>query len=139
MIDQQPVDTAVRRRRREARLGDGPRVCILFGQAHLENFVSVTGDWLKARGASDRLLEDHHLVGKRRDPKLTVPLCRNCHGDATESLATAGISMLAERDSRSRVATILDALAVFFEMLVNALRRWAHELRTNATPPAKHA
>jgi hypothetical protein len=46
--------------------------------------------------------------------------------------------MQTETDSRSRIASLLEALAVFFEMLVDALRRCAQQLRAEVTPPARH-
>ena len=139
MKDREPVKTAARRRRRDTRLGDGPRTCILCGHADLENLTHVTADWLTGHGTPRALLEEHHLVGKHHDAALTVPLCRNCHGNATERLAAAGVTMRAEPDSRWRVAIILEALAVFFEMLVIALRRWAHLLRSETPSAVPHA
>jgi hypothetical protein len=74
---------------------------------------------------SKRFLEDHHVVGESHDPILTVPLCRNCHYLATENLLLSDVSMLPEPNPVKRVAIILRGLAVHFEMLAEACRRWA--------------
>jgi hypothetical protein len=55
----------------------------------------------------------------------------NCHRRVTEGLAQTGISMRPEPEPRERVALMLDALALFFEFLVNSLRQWAEYLRKN--------
>ncbi len=75
------------------------------------------------------------MVGKNNDPNLVVSLCLNCHRTATEGLARAGVSMRSESDPIARVAQMLDALAAFFEMLVDVLRRWAELLRDRIGHP----
>lgn len=72
-----------------------------------------------------RLLEDHHVVGKNHDPNLVVFLCRNCHYKVTEGYLQAGIDMRYEPNTQKRIATMLKALAVFFELLAERLRQWA--------------
>jgi hypothetical protein len=133
-MDKNPIGTAVRSTRRNERLGGGEHACLLCGYSEPEALVSVTPEWLEAHGVPRRLLEEHHLVGRKRDGKLVALLCRNCHAKATEGLLQAGIGMQCERDPRTLVATMLDALAVFLEMLAAAVRRWAEMLRRTLSP-----
>ncbi len=139
MIDKDPIKTAVRNVRRNQRLGEGEHSCLLCGYAEPEGLVAVNTQWLESRGVPRRLLEDHHLVGWKRDGELTALLCRNCHAKATEGLLRAGISMQREPDPKELVAMMLDALAVFFEMLAAAVRRWAQMLREVNNPEAQNA
>lgn len=80
--------------------------------------------WLKDR-VPRRLLEEHHVVGENHDPNLVVLLCRNCHWKITEGNLQAGIDMQYEPDLQKRVATMLKAEAVFFEMFAESLWQWA--------------
>jgi hypothetical protein len=88
----------------------------------LEKLAGVTVGWLSK-------FEIHHVVGCNHDPELVVPICLNCHRAVAERLAQAGVSMDAIEEPRERVAMMLDALSTFFELLVEALRRWAASLR----------
>ena len=69
------------------------------------------------------------MVAAERDSAFVVPLCLNCHRTATEGLAQADIDMTCEADPRERVASMLEALAAFFELVIEALRRWAKTLK----------
>lgn len=126
-LDRDPIKTDTRRRRREDRFPDSNPRCVLCGHPNLEAIKSVTVGWLKSRG-----IELHHVVGRAREPDLVVPLCLNCHRRATEGLTQAGVEMIAETDTRLRVASTLDGLAAFFEMVVDALRKWAADLRKDS-------
>jgi hypothetical protein len=92
----------------------------------LECLTPVTLDWLEAHQV---LIEEHHVVGKKNDPDFVVPLCLNCHRLVTECLAQAGISMHRDPNPQKRVAVMLEALAVFLDMLAAAVRRWAALLK----------
>jgi len=81
-----------------------------------------------------RLLEEHHVVGRSHDRNLVVFLCRNCHFLAHGYLR-AGIDMRYKPNPQERVATMLKALAVFFELLAETLRQWAALLDTRAHAP----
>lgn len=133
MIDHNPIKTDVRRRKRQDRFDNADPRCIFCGYPEIEALTAVTLEWLKSHGSCvpKALTELHHVVGKKHDSDLVVPLCLNCHRLVTEDLARAGISMHPERDSKTLVALMLDALASFFELLVAALRRWAELLRAN--------
>jgi hypothetical protein len=95
--------------------------------------ICVTVRWVKARGVPTKslkkLLEDHHPHGRKHDPELTIPLCRNCHGECTESLLREDVSMRFERNPRERVARTLEAQAAFFEDFARAQRRLADRVR----------
>jgi hypothetical protein len=130
MIDNDPIATAGRRRRRQKRfLIDNP-TCLLCGEPNLECLTPVTLDWLKAHRV---LIEMHHAASEQNDPEFVVPVCLNCHRKVTEGLAQAGVSMRRESNPKTRVAVMLEALAVFLSMLADAVRRWAALLR-QSTP-----
>jgi hypothetical protein len=129
MNDQDPIKTAVRRRRKQERFGDVKPFCILCGNGTIETLARARLDWLEERIPPERLIELHHVVGENHDPNLVVPLCMNCHRVVTEGLARAGVSMLPEPEPGERVALMLDALAVFCQFLVDSLRKWAEFLR----------
>jgi hypothetical protein len=57
---------------------------------------------------------------------------------AGEDLLQEGIDMQPEQDPNALVASMLDALAVFLEALVAALRRWAQVLRGTKEGEAKN-
>jgi hypothetical protein len=126
MIDNDPIGTAGRRRRRQKRFSVENSVCRLCPESHLECLTAVTLDWLEAH---QFLIEEHHVAGKRNDPDFVVPLCLNCHRLVTEGLAQAGIGMHREPNPQKRVAVMLEALAVFLDMLAAAVRRWAALLK----------
>ncbi len=118
-MDCNPVKTAVRSTRRKRRLGNGEPVCLLCGYSEHTALTPVT----------KKFLQDHHVVGWKRDVELTSVLCRNCHALASEDLLQEDIDMQRESNPNALVASMLDALAVFLEALVAAVRRWAHILR----------
>jgi len=101
---------------------------MICGESNLETLIPLTPDWLEAHGVPRSLIEMHHPVGEAHDRELIVPLCRNCHAKATEGLMRAGISMRPGPDPKARVPLMLDALAVFLDMLAAAVRRWARVL-----------
>jgi hypothetical protein len=117
-MDRNPSATAARLMRRLKRLGPEP-VCVLCGYSNPFGLIPV----------KRKVLEDHHVVLKVHDSRLIVPICRNCHAEITERLQQEGISPYFEPDSGKRVALMLVALAVFFELLAPALRRWADSLK----------
>ena len=131
MMDQNPIKTDVRRRKRQERFGNLNPKCILCGCPELETLTPVSPGWLEAHG-----IEFHHVVAAERDSELVVPLCLNCHRTATEGLARADVSMTCEADPDIRVASMLRALAAFFVLVVDALRRWAKSLEDKDAPDA---
>jgi hypothetical protein len=116
-MDNNPIKTAVRRTAREAREDQG--ICALCGRK--DRLVHIP--------RKRRLIEDHHVSGRNHDSELTIPVCRHCHDQLTEGLLAAGVSMLFEPDPKVRVATILDADAVFFEQFAKSQRRLSALLR----------
>ena len=131
-MDQNPIKTDGRRRRRQERFGNLNPKCVLCGCPELETFTPVSPGWLEAHG-----IEFHHVVAADRDSELVVPLCLNCHRTATEELAQADIDMICETDPDKRVASMLKALAAFLEQVVDALRRWAKTLEEGDPPDAQ--
>ena len=83
------------------------------------------------KGVPGHLFEEHHIVGVKHDPELTILICRNCHAKVTEGLLRAGVSMRPEPDPVKRLVHMLDAQAVLFEKLTDAQKRWAEQLRNH--------
>jgi hypothetical protein len=129
MTEQTGIKTARRRRLKQERFGTLNPVCVLCGNGEIERFTAKPLGWLEERIPPERLIELHHVAGQNHDPNLVVPLCMNCHRTVTEGLARAGVSMRPQPEPREQIATILEALAVFFEYLVDSLRKWAEYLR----------
>ena len=112
-----PIASAVRQAKRAQRIGTDA-ACVRCGYRTLESLLRV-----------DRtLLERHHVAGRANDEDLTVVVCRNCHGELTEALRDAGVSMETPPNALITVVRMLRSLAVFFEALVRNLRRHADEL-----------
>jgi hypothetical protein len=124
--DKAPIATAGRRRRRHKRFPLENPSCILCGEPNLECLTPVTVDWLKAHRV---LIELHHPACEQNDPDFVVAVCLNCHRKLHEGLAKAGVSMRPESNPKTRVAVMLEALAVFLSMLAEAVLRWAALLR----------
>ena len=130
-MDCKPISTAIRRQRRQVRLGEGPRICILCGCSDPIALIPKTANWLRKHGIPQTLLQQHHSAGQHHDPELTVLICRNCHAILHEGLLQAGVNMRPEPEPILRVATMLDALALFFKMLAAALSKWAELLKSS--------
>ena len=128
-MDCNPIQTAGRNKRRQERHGGGSSVCMLCGYPDLVALIRVSPEWLTVHGCQRSLLEKHHLAGRNHDSELTVPLCRNCHAEATEGFLKAGVSMRPEPNPIARVALQLDAQAIFHEDLAASNRRSAELLR----------
>jgi len=130
-VDRLPNATALREARRLQELGDMQSVCAFCGYEGLVICAMVR--WLKVHGVRRRflkkILEDHHPHGKKHDPELTIPLCRNCHGECTEGLLRENVSMRFERNPCERTARTLEAQAAFFEDFAKAQRRLAGRVR----------
>jgi len=135
-MNNEPIKTAVRRRRKQERFGRLNPICVICGNGNLETLAEVTPEWLRQRVPPERLIELHHVFGQQSEPRAVIPVCMNCHRSLTERLAQAGISMRPPNEPREFVALMLDALALFFESLVEALRRWAVYLRNSIASEA---
>lgn len=127
MFDQNPIKTDARHNRRQERHGTPNPRCVLCLHPKIEALTVVTSDWFYKHG-----IEIHHIVGRNRDEQFTAPLCLNCHRQATEGLARAGVEMVSEIDDHERVAQMLDAYAAFQGQGADAMRRWADTLRKNS-------
>lgn len=125
-----PIRAAARERKRRDRFNSQHPCCLLCGATVLVNLVPVTLKWLKKKGIPSGLLEAHHIVGNVHDPKLTVPLCRNCHALATEDLLRAGVSMKPATDRAILTLMRLEASATFLERFALSMREWIKELPT---------
>lgn len=125
-IDNDPIGTAGRRRRRQKRFPIENPSCLLCGEPNLECLTPVTFDWIKAHRI---LIELHHPSREQNDPDFVTALCLNCHRKAEEGLAQAVIGVRCEPNPQKRVAVMLDALAVFLDMIAAAVRRWAALLK----------
>jgi hypothetical protein len=136
MIDHNPIGTAVRRERRQARFSTYHPVCFLCPESDLETLTPVTLGWLEAHGVDVRrvLIELHHHYGEALDSEFVVPLCLNCHRKVTEDLARAGVSTETEADVIVRTVMKLEADVAFFERFIASRKRMAEDLKQTLKP-----
>lgn len=111
------IGREVRRAKRERDLGENP-VCTLCGYSDPYSLMRVKRS----------LLEIHHIFSKANDPDTTMILCRNCHGQITETNRDAGISMGKARSLIEKVITFLSCQRVLFLTLASACGRMIQEL-----------
>ncbi len=131
-MDRNPNRTALRAARRferlHKRIGDCPAVCIFCEYANPMFLIVVTLEWLKAHKIPRSVLQEHHLWGRKHDPKLTVPVCPNCHAEITEGYRQEDVRMRPDPDPFANEVFMLTAEAVVHEKLAAAKRRRAEVL-----------
>jgi hypothetical protein len=111
-----PARAARRKTELRERLGAERPVCVYCGYA----------EPVALRGVSRKFLREHHVLGRNHDPNLTVFVCLNCHALLhDEILLNAEVDLQPEPDSAKRVATMLRAEAVHFEMFASSKRKQA--------------
>ena len=115
--DRDPIASAVRQAKRSRRVGTDA-ACVLCGYHTPESLLPVRRT----------LLERHHVAGCANDADLTVVVCRNCHGELTEALRDAGVSMKGPPNPVIATIQLLRGLAVLCDDLVHSCRRHADEL-----------
>lgn len=134
-MDRDPNRTALRAARRldrlHKRLGYCPAGCIFCPYANPMFLIVVTLEWLKKHKVPKSVLEEHHLWGRKHDPKLTVPVCPNCHAEITESYRQEGVRMRPEPDPFANEVVMLTADAVVHERWAEAKRKRAEALRVH--------
>lgn len=113
-----PARAARRETELRERLGAERPACIYCGYMEL----------VALRRTPRRLLPLHHVFGRNHDPDLVAFVCLNCHAVMHESLSDAEVQMQSVSDPVMRVAAMLRAEAVHFEMLANTKRRQANLL-----------
>ena len=119
-----PARAARRETELREKLGSGRLACIYCGHAELAAL----------RRLSRRHLREHHVVGRNHDPDLSEFVCLNCHALVhDELLRDAEVDLKLEPDPVKRVAMMLRAEAVHFEMLASSKRRQA-ALLEGSTP-----
>jgi hypothetical protein len=132
-MDRNPNRTALRAARRlerlHKRLGNCAAVCIFCPYANPMFLIVVTLEWLKAHKVPKSVLQEHHLWGTKHDPKLTVPVCPNCHAEITEGYQQEDVRMRPEPDPIANEVSTLTAEAVVHERWAAAKRRRAEALR----------
>lgn len=99
MMDETPIETARRATRREEQ-----DRCLLCGRKEC--------------------VQQHHVVGRNHDSKLTAPTCQGHHDDAHENLRRADVNLRRASDSIERLKRAHKGLAVFLRMVADALERW---------------
>jgi hypothetical protein len=114
-VSRNPVRAARRKTELRDRLGAERPACFYCGYAEL----------MALRRITRKLLPEHHVCGRNHDPNLVVFACLNCHAVMHELLTDAGIELQAVTDPIMRVAIMLRAEAVHFEMLASSKRRQA--------------
>lgn len=112
------ADSAARRARREARFGTGI-VCPYCGEPDLAALVH----------GGRTVLEDHHVLTKRLEPDIWLPLCRNDHAKDHERMRNAGVLLLESPSALEAIMYVLRAHTVLFDSLSQSARRWADKLQ----------
>ena len=125
VIDRDPIQTAVRERRRRDRLPPGA-ACAFCGER--SPFALRTVDDPDLDRSVRGYLERHHVLGRKTDPGLTIVLCLNHHAKATESLRRGGVPMETQRDPIERLIAATKAVETFLHDAQLALERWIQEL-----------
>lgn len=113
-----PVRAARRKAELREKLGSEQPVCFYCGYT----------EPVALRQVNRKSFVDHHELGRNHDPDSTILVCLNCHALAHEKLLDAEVDLEPERDPVERVATMLRAEAVHFEMLADTKRLQAELL-----------
>ena len=111
--DKNPKKTAVRESKQRRRLPPGA-VCATCAES------------------APNVLEQHHPMGQAHEPDLTVVLCKNCHGKATEGQLQEEVEFRATDSFLERIAAIFGSLAAFFRFLAEAFDRLAKQVKDYA-------
>ena len=90
------------------------------------------GQSVALRRVTRKFLPEHHVLGRNHDPDLVVFVCLNCHALLHELLSDERVELQAVSDPVMRVAAMLRAEAVHFEMLASSKRRQAALLERNS-------
>jgi hypothetical protein len=125
-LDRDPVKKAVRRARRQQRLGSEAS-CALCGVADQESLRIVEDPKLRDR-IRQIVLERHHPLTSAQDPDLTIILCRTCHALATESLRCAGVPMMIQGNPLDRQIARCKAWGAFYRDAAGAEDRMVEAL-----------
>jgi hypothetical protein len=113
---QNPVRAARRKAELCERLGSERPACIYCGYAEIAALRRVPHKYLRK----------HHVLGRNHDPDLTVLVCLNCHALLHEDLLPdAEVDLRPEPDPQKRVAKMLRAEAIHFEMFAQSKRKQA--------------
>lgn len=126
MVDRDPTKTAVRKARRQRRLGRNA-ACAWCGEGALETLRAVN-DAALAERVRQTLLERHHPLGRAHDPRLTIILCRNCHARATEGQRRSAVPMEPQNKVLNHAIARLRASGVFHRDAADAEDRMADKL-----------
>jgi hypothetical protein len=115
---QNPVRAARRKTELLEKLGSERPRCLYCGCTEL----------IALRRVPHKFLRDHHVFGRNHDPDSESLLCQNCHALAHENLLDAEVDLEPEPNPVKRVAKMLRAEAVHFEMLADTKRNQAELL-----------
>ena len=110
-----PARAARRKAELRERLGAERPLCVYCGY----------GELVALRQFTRKFLPEHHVFGRHHDPDSVVFVCLNCHAVVHELFSDAGVESRPVSDPVTRVATMLRAEAVHFEMLANGKRKQA--------------
>lgn len=117
--DADPMGNRLRREQRARRLPPN-EVCVYCGQENPEIL----------RRVNRTVLNLHEPAGRANDADLSVTLCLNCHELNTLRQPGYGVDLRRnpERSMPEKLVYVLRGLATFFQLLVDALMRWADSL-----------
>ena len=110
MTNKQKPSKDEREQRRLRRLGTSDPACGCCGEK----------DW--------RCLELHHVAGKKNDPDLVAPICRNCHRKVSDDQCDHPPDISGSDAVLARIAHFLLGLADMLVLIVEKLREFADVL-----------
>jgi hypothetical protein len=117
-LPRNPVRAARRETELRERLGAERPACIYCGYGQL----------VALRRVPRKFLSEHHVLGQNHDPDSVAFVCLNCHSVVHELMTDNEVELRSISDPVMRVATMLRAEAVHFEMLAESKRKQAELL-----------
>jgi hypothetical protein len=109
-----PMGATGRKHRRRRKFGSDAR-CISCGVSNPTLLVAVKRTWF----------EHHHPLGEQHEPRLTVPVCRNCHAILSAAQVDDGVPLVSQPTLLERLIAIFQAFVSFLAALVKILLEWA--------------
>ena len=128
MTEHDPIGADARAAAHLRSLGPPPHMCAFCGVSDPGDLRAKPLKWAEAH-VPRNVLEQHHVVGRQHEDNLIVLLCISCHFKVSQRYFEAGIDLQFEPNPHRRIALMLEALAVFYEMLADVFRRWAAILK----------
>ena len=127
-MEKHPIQNDQRRARKAAALGEH-KVCMRCGYPNPVGLIPP----------GHTVLEEHHVVGRHHDRKLTGTYCRNCHAELGEKLDDIDFPEKRQSNVLDRLVAMLRAFAQFLIDAGEHMIEWAEWLAQLALGLDAHA